>query len=78
MGPFLNQDETVNHYQKISDTEGNFLGVLSDDDRFGKSISSPGDLNGDGIPELVVGTLTDDDGGIGRGAVWVLFLERIN
>jgi cysteine-rich repeat protein len=74
---FLNADGTVNSHQKISDTQGGFSGILDDEDFFGRSVASHGDLNGDGIADLTVGATGDDDGGTGsdRGAVWVLFLN---
>ena len=62
-------------HQKISDTEGGFTGVLDDDGFFGTSVASLGDLDGDGVGDLAVGAPGDDDGGTGRGAVWVLFLD---
>ena len=66
--------EVLSH-QKISDTQGGFTGTLEDDDRFGTSVASLGDLDGDGVGDLAVGALGDDDGGSFRGAVWVLFLN---
>ncbi len=72
---FLNTDGTVKSHQKISDTQGGFTGILDDDDWFGWSVASLGDLDGDGVTDLAVGAIYDDDGGIGRGAVWVLFLN---
>jgi hypothetical protein len=76
---FLRTDGTVGSHQKISSTAGNFGGTITDYDAFGSSIVSPGDLDGNGTPDLVVGSLYDDDGGTGiganRGAVWVLFLN---
>jgi hypothetical protein len=72
---FLNPDKTVKSHQKISDTEGNFIGTLRDGDRFGTSVASLGDLNGDGITDIAVGANTDDDGGTDKGAVWILFLN---
>src|ERR687891_439524 len=66
----LAQVGTVASHQKISDTEGNFTGVLDDLDFFGLSITSAGDLDGDNIPDMVVGAGGDDDGGNDRGAVW--------
>ncbi len=72
---FLNANGTVLAEQKISDTQGGFNGVLDDSDRFGSSVGAPGDLNGDGIPDLVVGAPNDGDGGLARGAVYVLFLN---
>ncbi|MCA9074995.1 MAG: FG-GAP repeat protein [Planctomycetaceae bacterium] len=72
---FLNADGTVKSHQKISDTEGNFSGMLGVIDRFGSSVASIGDLDGDDVPDLVVGSIDDDDGGNTRGAVYVLFLN---
>ncbi len=70
-----NAGGTVLSHQKISDTQGGFTGVLDDYDRFGRSMASLGDLDGDGVSDLAVGTPGDDDGGVGHGAVWVLFLN---
>ena len=72
---FLNPDGTVKAHQKISDTQGNFTGELDDADKFGYSTASLGDLNGDGVGDLAVGAVHDDDGGSSRGAVWMLFLN---
>jgi len=72
---FLNTDGTVKDYQKISETEGGFTGVLSSSDAFGYSIASLGDLDGDGYGDIAVGAAEDDDGGTDRGAVWILFLD---
>jgi len=72
---FLNSDGTVNHYQKISDTEGGFSGVLSNNDVFGTSVSSLGDLNGDGIVDVAVGAEYDGDEGYWQGAFYILFLD---
>ena len=69
------QPGTVKSHQKISDTEGNFTGVLDDGDFWGSSATSIGDLDGDGVTDLVVGAVSDDDGGLDRGAVWVLFMD---
>ncbi len=72
---FLNTDGTVKGHQKISDTQGGFTGILDDTDFFGASVASVGDLDGDGVGDLVVGAAGDDDGGTDRGAVWILFLD---
>ena len=73
---FMNNDGTVASEQKISDTAGNFGGDLDDGDQFGTSVASIGDLDGDGVPDLAVGALRDDDGGFRRGAVWILFMNN--
>ncbi len=74
---FLNPDGTVKSHQKISNTQGGFTGVLGNYDYFGSSVASLDDLDGDSVGDLAVGAYYDDDGGSGRGAVWVLFLDGI-
>lgn len=73
---FLNRDGSVRSQQKISDVSGGFVASLNDNDQFGAAVANIGDLNGDGIPDLVVGAAQDDDGGGDRGAVYILFLNR--
>ncbi|MCH7720448.1 MAG: FG-GAP repeat protein, partial [Planctomycetes bacterium] len=73
--PAQAQPGTVLSHQKISDTEGGFKGELEGGDNFGGSVTSLGDLDGDGVGDLAVGAFPDDDGGFDRGAVWVLFLN---
>ncbi len=71
---FMNSNGTVRAEQKISDTAGGFNGVLDNEDHFGVSVASLGDVDGDCFPDLAVGASDDDDGGMDRGAVWVLSL----
>ena len=78
----LKPNGTVKAAVKISQTSGNFVGPLADDDRFGVSVTSLGDLDGDGITDIAVGAFLDDTGPHGRhgegsnlGAVYVLFLD---
>ncbi|MDT0689217.1 T9SS type B sorting domain-containing protein [Salegentibacter sp. F188] len=72
---FLNEDDTVKDYQKISDTQGGFTGNLDNEDVFGASVAYLGDLNGDGKPEVAVGAEYDGDGGYWHGAVYILSLN---
>jgi hypothetical protein len=72
---FMDSDGKVDTYQKISDDAGDFTGELDDDDQFGRAIAPLGDLNNDGFRDIAVAAPLDDDGGINRGAVWILFLN---
>ncbi len=72
---FLNPNGTVNFSQRIATGVGGFTGVLSGNDNFGFGVSVPGDIDGDGITEIMVGARLDDDGGTDRGAIWVLFMN---
>ena len=72
---FLNTDGTVKSEQKISETAGGFVGGLDPGDSFGVSLASLGDIDGDGITDLAVGALFDDDGSSDQGALWILTLN---
>jgi len=73
---FMDRDGLVDGYQKISVDEGGFGGALDTDDSFGESVAAIGDLDNDGVVDLVVGAPYDDDGdGENLGAVWILFLK---
>ncbi len=71
---FLNADGTVKSFTKIDDRNGGgpFLGF---DDRFGASLASLGDRDGDGITDIAVGAVDDDTAGFSDGAVHLLFLN---
>jgi len=73
---FMNINGTVKSYQKISATQGGLVG-LTQNRLFGSSLCDLGDLNNDGTPDIAIGSpLYDDDGGLYRGCVWVLFLNN--
>lgn len=71
---FLNAQGEVRLERKIADDTGGFDGDLDDDDGFGSAVDAIGDVNGDGITDLAVGTPNDDDGPNNAGAVWILFM----
>ncbi len=71
---FLNADGSVKSSQKIADGVGGGP-ALSNNDFFGSSLAALGDLDGDGVTDLAVGTRYDDTGGADRGAVHVLFMN---
>jgi hypothetical protein len=75
---FMKSNGTVKTQQKISDDAGGWLNFanLSPEDLFGYSISAAGDIDGDGIPDMLVGAPLDDDGGGDDvGAAWFVFLR---
>jgi hypothetical protein len=71
---FLNGNGTVKSSQKITHNTGGGP-TLADNDFFGSSLASLGDLDGDGISDLAAGARLDDTGGSDRGAVHVLFMN---
>ncbi len=71
---FMNSDGTVSNTIEINDLTANGP-VLNDGDSFGFSIANIGDLNGDGISDIAVGTPNDDAGGTDRGAIHVMFMN---
>ena len=58
---FLKSDGTLKSTQKISQNSGGFGGQLGVDHAFGSSLAFLGDLDGDGHPELGVGSLGQHD-----------------
>lgn len=73
---FLNHNGTVKSYKRIDHKNGEFKGKISPGDLFGYSISAIGDINNDGVTDIVVGAPWDNDGGYRRGAVWILMLNK--
>jgi parallel beta-helix repeat protein len=71
---FLNTSGGVIDEYKINGSRfGN--GNELDNAFFGNSLANIGDLNNDGVQDLVVGEYTNDDGGGGTGVVWIMFLN---
>jgi hypothetical protein len=68
---FLRRDGTVKDVTKIGDNSGGFTGTLDRNARFGFSCTAMGDIDGDGITDLAVGSR----GGT-PGNIWILFLQR--
>jgi len=71
----LAADGSVHHEQRISESLAGFGGDLDLGDRFGSSLGTLGDFDGDGVADLAVGASGDDDGGSNSGALWLLFLD---
>jgi hypothetical protein len=74
---FMKDEGKVRDHQKISGDSGRFDGNLQEGDWFGSAVVSPGDLNGDGTNDIVVGSPAQNDGsGLDSGAIWVIFLDE--
>lgn len=69
---FMNPDGTVMNQQKISATEGNFYGNLTPETVFGSSLTTVGDIDGNGVDDIAVGSFESTR----SGAVWILLLEN--
>jgi hypothetical protein len=72
---FLNNNGTVKAQQKINDYQGGFTGILDDGDRFGIAVENIGDINNDGIVDIAVNSVNDDDGASNAGAIYILSLN---
>lgn len=72
---FMNRDGTVKDQREIGQGLSGFTGPIEDGDRFGTSVHSLGDLDGDGVTDIAVGANGDDEGGFDHGAVYILFLN---
>jgi FG-GAP repeat protein len=70
---FLGLDGNIHGHLKFSRTSGGFPGLIQPGDSFGSALAPIGDLDGNGVPDLLVGAPGDNDGGNNRGALWVLF-----
>lgn len=62
-------------FVKIENGSGGFFANLESGDRFSRDHDKIGDVNGDGVIDLVIGARSDDDGGIDTGAVYILFMN---
>ena len=65
----------VSGFQKISAEAGGFGGLLETEDWFGASVARLDDLNDDGVDDLAVGAMFDNDGDTDNGAVWILLMN---
>jgi hypothetical protein len=63
-------------FVKIEEGSGGFFANLDAGDRFSRDHDQAGDINGDGIIDLVIGARSDDDGQTDAGAVYILFMNN--
>lgn len=69
---FLDSSGQVISQQKISPGNGGFNDTLETFSNFG-FLGSAGDIDGDGLSDVLVGAILSDEGGTDRGAFWILF-----
>lgn len=62
-------------FVKIENGSNGMIADLEPGDRFSRDHDQAGDINGDGIIDLVVGARSDDDGATDAGAVYIVFLN---
>ena len=75
---FLNSDGTVKSHQKISSASENFSPKLDLGDMLGHDLTPLGDLNGDGINDIAVGSPYSDSQNkmlLDTGSIHFLFLN---
>jgi len=71
---FMNTDGSVDSTVEINDSTENGPFGLSND-WFGESVENLGDLDGDGVNDLVVGASRDNAGGADRGTIHVMYMN---
>lgn len=57
----------------LNGSNGFTLNGIANGDQAGRSVSGAGDVNGDGLDDLVVGAVSADAGGSDRGQAYVIF-----
>ncbi len=62
-------------WSKITTDDPVFGGDVANYDEFAHDIDLIGDLDDDGVPDLIVGAPADDDACCDDGAAWILFLN---
>jgi len=72
---FMNTNGTPKSSVRLGHTTTNGPSGLSTNDWFGRSIANIGDLNNDGVIDLLVGAAGKDGAGSDRGAAFILFMN---
>lgn len=71
---YMNRNGSIKSTVKLDSTTANSSVTISTG--YGIRVKSPGDLDGDGIPDMVVGAFGDDTGGTDRGAIYIHYMNR--
>ena len=72
---FMNIDGTAKDSSVEINDYTTYGPVLGDNDKFGSSVANLGDLDGDGVNDLAVGAIGDDEGCSDCGAVHIMFMN---
>ena len=62
-------------FVKLENGINGMMADLEPGDRFSRDHDQAGDINGDGVIDLVIGARSDDDGATDAGAVYIAFLN---
>jgi hypothetical protein len=73
--PQINSNFGPDNFITIGENLGGFTGELSAGGRFGRDHDLIGDVNKDGILDIIVGARSDDDGATDSGAAYILFMN---
>ncbi|MFK7886811.1 MAG: immunoglobulin-like domain-containing protein [Gammaproteobacteria bacterium] len=60
---------------KIESGLNGFADIIDNGDRFSRDHDIAGDIDGDGVTDLIVGARSDDDGATDAGAIYVLLMN---
>ena len=71
---FMNTDGTPKRTVEINSSTANGP-TLNDGDLFSRSIANMGDIDGNGIQDIIVGAHLDDNGGTNRGTIHIMFMR---
>lgn len=63
-------------YVRIEEGSGGFVADLDAGDRFSRDHDVIGDVNGDGILDIIIGARSDDDGETDAGAAYIVFMNN--
>ncbi|KAM3570220.1 hypothetical protein VYU27_007700 [Nannochloropsis oceanica] len=75
---YLQKDEEnpVISWRKVTSGIGGLNTRLQALDYFGAAVAGIGDVDGDGMSDMVVGALGDDEAALNAGAVYLLYMQR--
>lgn len=63
-------------FVRIEEGSGGFIADLDAGDRFSRDHDVIGDVNGDGVLDIIIGARSDDDGGTDAGAAYIVFMNN--